>query len=481
MCGIVGIHNEKRQAGSDLFVGLTTEQHRGKESGGIVTSRFNEIYRHVGMGEIAQVFMGVSANTLPGRVGIGQVRYSNTGSSTLENAQPMTGTFRGSEFAVAHNGNLVNTSDLLKECALGGISLREDCSDTKIVAALIALSRAPTFQLALMEVLPKLQGAFSFVFLYQDVIYAARDAYGFHPLQIGRRGDDFIVSSESNVFDQLNIEVAGEEKYARFFKEVNPGEIAIISDRGLEVARWSEPQEFKFDIFEYIYFLRPDSKVHGVRVELARRRMGYYLALEHPADVDLVVPVSSSGRAAGMGYYTQLRRMGVQCEYEPEGLFRPNVVGRVYIEPFQELREQYLRIKFNVIPELVEGRRLVVVDDSIVRSNTMSRIVKLLRRAGAREIHVRVSCPPYRWPCIYGNDTYKDFINNRLIAQRLGSNIEAIAKHLGADSLGYLSLQHTKQAILDVKEEGSPLTEDSFYDAPFTGDYPAGTGDYKIS
>ena len=483
MCGIVGVVNESREAGPDIFFACTEMQHRGKESGGIAVFDEEAGYmdKHIGMGDMAQVFMGKSAASLRGKIGIGHVRYSNTGSSSLKNAQPVIGFFRGKEFACGHNGNLVNTKALMNECSMVNRFFDSDCSDTRVVAGMISQSRAASFKEALLEVLPKLEGAFCFLFLCDGNLYAARDPYGFHPFQLGRRGRDCILASESMVFDHLSIESPSRvERSAEFERDISPGELFIAGRSGEYSMMWSEPKNLKFDIFEYIYFLRPDSKVYGVRVELARRMMGRYLAEEQPAEADIIVPVRSSGSAASRGYAERMREMGYLCKEEPEGLFRPNVVGRVWVEPFQEIREEYLRLKFNIIPELIDGRDVIVVDDSIVRGNTIKRIVKLMRQGGARKVHVRISCPPYMWPDIYGNDTYKDYQNDRLVALTLMGDAAAIAKSIGVDSLGYLSLEKTKRAILAVKEPGSILDMDSFYDGVFTKKYPAGTGDYII-
>jgi len=482
MCGVVGIWNEYRPAGSDAFWGCRAQQHRGRGSGGIAVydEESGHIDRQVGMGEMPQVFMDKSASSLKGRVAIGHVRYPNTGPNNLENAQPASGYFKG-RFEVGHNGNLTNPLSLKRSCELSGISLDRECSDTKVIAAMISLSRASTFKEALLEVLPKLKGAFCLVILHEGKIYAIRDPYGFHPLQLGRRGDDYLVVSESCAIDHLSIETAGEQKIANFVREIEPGEMLIIGDDGEESVAWSAARQFSLDIFELIYFLRPDSTIYDVVVEIARRKMGYYLAEEHGTN-GLVVPVNRSGSAAAWGYFNHAQKLGYDVEYEPEGLFRPNDSGRVWTEAVVDVRMEYLGAKFNVIEELVRDRELVVVDDSMVRGETMGRIIKLLRQAGARKVHVRLSADQYRLPDIYGNATYADYLNNNLIARRLGGNVAAIASEIGAASLGYLSLDSVKQAILDVIPEGSncPFTKDSFHDAVFTGEYRAGTGDFNI-
>jgi len=484
MCGIVGVVNEKRQAGSDIFISETSLQHRGKESAGIAVDDGEcGISCHVGKGETLSAFAGKSANSLPGRIGVGQVRYSNTGSSTLKNAQPVLDCYQNEKFALVHNGQLTNKRELESECARYGQRLDGDCTDTAVVARLIAQSQAPTFADALLEVLSKLRGSFCFIALHQRTLYAIRDRYGVHPLQLGMRGNDIIVASESCGIDHLSIEEDGQEKMAHVLREVQPGEMVTIrSDGSIDSLQWMEPAALKFDIFEYIYFLRPDSKVQGVVVELARRRMGYYLAEEHPRN-GLVVPVSSSGNAAGFGYYLRAYELGYDVALEPQGLFKPNTAGRAWVLPYEDERKDYLRIKFNIVGdgELIRGRDVILVDDSIVRSITAERLVTLMRNAGARSVHVRSASPMYLWPDIYGNDTYKDYLEGSLIARELHGDVGAIMRSIGADSLGYLSLEKTKRAILDVAEPGSPLTMDSFHDAVFTGEYALGKGDFEIS
>jgi len=486
MCGIFGIRNEYRPAGSDIFVGCKALQHRGKESGGIATyDEVNDVIdKHVGMGEMPLVFANRKAETLRGRVGVGHVRYSNTGSSSVHNAQPMFRHYDQEEFALCFNGQIINMSELL--CEFGedyrdGASLQDsDYSDTRLVADLISASPAPSFQDALIDVFRKLKGAFCFVILYKGEIYAARDPYGVHPLQIARRGNDYIVASESCAFDHL--EVADDEvgiQTPQFIRDVRPGELVVIGESGIRFHMWTAVCEFKFDIFEIIYFLRPDSKIHGVRVALARRKMGYYLAEEHPTE-GLIVPVKSSGEHHAWGYFLRLKEMGYDVDWEPDALLRPNTSGRIWVEPYEEVRQKYLREKFNAIRELIIGRDVTLVDDSIVRGTTISRVIALCRRAGARSVHVRSGSDLYFNPDIYGNDTYKDYVKETLIARRFDRDVSRIAEEIGADSLGYLSLKKIKQAILDVAEREWPFRMDSFHDAVFTGNYALGTGDFDI-
>ncbi|MBI1888725.1 MAG: amidophosphoribosyltransferase [Candidatus Spechtbacteria bacterium] len=484
MCGVFGILNERRPAGPDIFVGCKQLQHRGKESGGIATydAANNVIDRRIGMGEMPLVFASRKADTLRGRVGVGQVRYSNTGSSSIHNAQPMFGRYDCEEFALCFNGQIVNMKELLDgfgEDYRDGVNLQGDYCDTRLVVDLISTSQAPSFIDALVDVLRKLKGAFCFVILYKGEIYAARDPYGVHPLQIAKRGNDYMVASESCAFDHLKIKSGGRIQKPQFMKDIDPGEMVVIGESGPRSQMWTIPREFKFDIFEIKYFLRPDSKVHGVKVARARRRNGYYLAEEHPTS-GLIVPVKSSGEHDAWGYYLHLREMGYDVEWEPDALLRPNTSGRIWVEPYEEVREEYLREKFNAIEEFIRGQDITLVDDSIVRGTTITHIIALCREAGARSVHVRSGSDLYLWPDIYGNDTYKDYVKGTLIARRFGGDVARIAKEIGADSLGYLSLEKMKQAILDVAEPGSPFTMDSFHDAVFTGTYALGKGDFDI-
>lgn len=485
MCGVFGIVNERRPAGPDIFVGCKALQHRGKESGGIAThdATSDVIDRHIGMGEMSLVFASRKADTLRGRVGVGGVRYSNTGSSSIHNAQPMFGRYTCEEFALCFNGQIINTKELLdgfgEDYKDGVNSQGGDCSDTRLVVDLIATSQAPSFKDALVDVFGKLKGAFCFVILYRGEIYAARDPYGVHPLQIAKRGNDYMVASESCAFDHLKIKSEGITQKAQFIRDIRPGEMVVIGEYGPRFYMWTAPREFKFDIFEIIYFSRPDSKIHGVKVALARRRGGYYLAEEHPTE-GLVVPVKSSGEHHAWGYYLHLKEMGYDVEWEPDALLRPNTSGRVWVEPYEEIRQEYLREKFNTIEELINGKDITLVDDSIVRGTTIEHIIALCREAGARSVHVRSASDLYLNPDIYGNDTYKDYLKDTLIARRMNGDVERIAREIGADSLGYLSLGKIKQAILDVAEPGCPFATDSFHDAVFTGNYALGKGDFDI-
>ncbi len=494
MCGIIGVRNEDREAAPDLYFGLLSMQHRGKESAGIVAGSPRGGFRFEGgLGELPQAFWGngsggaraqgvadprgdetsesvhsllpLSLGALAGRIGIGHVRYGTAGGGTLDDVQPVRGVFRGKDFYVAHNGNLVNARELRE--AVGSPA---ECSDTRVIADLIAASSAQAFEDALLAVLSRLAGAFSLVLLFDGKIYAVKDPYGFHPLQVGLRGGDHIVASESCAFDLLEADLV---------RDLEPGEMLVLDERGCTSSIWAKRRCLKIDLFEYIYFLRPDSIVHGAEAGQARYFMGRALAEEHPVRADMVVPVSDSGNHAALGYYEGMRARGHDIEFRPWALFRPHTVSRTFIEPFQEKRQQYLRLKFNPRPSEIRGKRLAVVDDSIVRANTLKVVSRLLRSAGASEIHVVISSPMYLHPDIYGIDTYRT--RKELIASRFQGSVSDIARELGGLAyLGHLSLEATQEAVLRAVRVPSGLGAHSFYTGPFTGEYPAGTGDLEV-
>lgn len=475
MCGIVAVANKERPAVEDCITGCNALQHRGRETAGIATQSGDKTFFHLGPGKVEQVFLPFYYNwreLLPGTIGIGHTRYSTSSQSDLENAQPVRGFFRGIPFYLAHNGNVVNITELR---SLAGCNTEDTISDTRLVAQCICQSDAPTFEAALLEILPLLRGAFCFVALYKNKIYAVRDRFGFHPLQIARRHEGWMVASESCVFFHLG---------ADFVREIDPGELVILDGDGFEIKRWINSPGLKFDIFEFIYFLRPDSMVYGVRVREARRRMGWYLAREHPLAADLVIAIPDSGNAAAFGCYTGLRDLGMRVSFDPEALFRPHA-KRTFIGPDEKERWESIRLKFTVIPESLLGVKcLVVADDSIVRGKTRKRTTQLLREGAASvgntglQVLALNSSPPYRWPDFYGIDTYRG--KDELIVARFGGDLEAARKEMNLDYLGYLSLESTIQAILDVAPSQSPLTKESFYTGPFTGEYPDGTGDFEI-
>jgi amidophosphoribosyltransferase len=475
MCGIVGIYNQKREVAPELYFALMFLQHRGKESAGIVTFDSGRILAHIGMGEVPQVFTLGSLSGLSGRVGIAHTRYSTTGSSDIGNAQPIRGFFHGREFFVGHNGNLVNVKELLKEVDLSEKDLGEGCSDTRVIAALISFSKRSTFEEAILETLVKLKGAFNLIFLFDGKLYAIRDPFGFHPLQLGQRREDFFVASESCVFDQLG---------GVLVRDIRPGEMLIIDEGGVRPLFFTERTSLKIDIFEYIYFLRPDSVVEGAEAGLARYWMGRFLADEHPMDVDIITPIPDSGNEAALGYYERMREKGFHGRFLPWALFRPHTVSRTFIEPVKELRKEYLRLKFNPRPFQLRGMRVAAVDDSLVRGTTEEVLAGLFSQAGVSELHSLKASPMYLNEDIYGIDTYR--VRDELIAKECGGDLERITEELRKraglrfpTSLSYLSLGATVRAVLQARQPGSLLNEHTFYAAQFTGEYPAGKGDFE--
>lgn len=492
MCGIVGFISKEKQASTYTYVGLLQLQHRGKEGAMIATmvshqSGFHEggrgeldlafiiphsqdlrtkliadLQKDVSDGTFQGEFPPPSIQSLAGTIALGHTRYGTAGIVSPANLQPIRGEFQNHIFYLAHNGNLVNSQEFSTYTKSS-----DGCSDTKVIADLLTNSQASTFQDAILEVLPKLKGAFSLVLMYDNQLFAIRDKFGYHPLQIGRHGDDWIVASESCVFTALN---------ALLWRDVKPGEMVTITKNGPidPTIQWAEPN-LKIDIFEYIYFLRPDSIVHGVEAGAARRLMGKYLAQEHPLDVDLILPVPDSGNEGAWGYAIELGQMR---KLDPWALFRPHTVSRTFIEPIAEERSRFIRLKFNPRQQ-VKGKHVLLLDDSIVRGTTVYNLVDLLHRAGVAKISMVITSPPYRHPDFYGIDTYR--VKDEIIARQFegGDKVVAakIAEKYGLNYLGYLSLEKTIQAILEANQE-SGLSKDSFYTGVFTGIYPSGVGDF---
>ncbi len=458
MCGIVGVLNEFKEAAPDLYIGLYALQHRGKESARIVTSNGKKFYSKGGMGEIPAVFKAKSFKKFSGKTGIAHNRYSTTSSSSSENIQPIQEFWQGEEFWLAHNGNLVNTEEIKKECFDRG-KKPVTSSDTGAIATLISLSSAPSFEEAIKETAEKLIGAFSIVILKRDKIIALRDELGIRPLHLGRRGNDWIVTSETCVFGHLG---------AVPLREIEPGEILIIERPSGERKYYHPPANLrktcKECIFEYIYFKRPDSVDEERRMSEVRKNMGRLLAREHPVvGADLVIPIPDSGIYGGLGF---IEESGIKNG--GEALFRPHIFSRTFIEPVQEFRDRGIELKYVILREKVEGKRVVLVDDSVVRGNTIKRLIHRLREAGAKEVHVRVHSPSYHYPCYLGIDTYR--VKNELLAVRHNGDIEKMREEIDADSLGYLSIESTIKAITETP--GRPLSEENFCTACFTGKYP---------
>ena len=458
MCGIVGMVSTQ-EVSKRLYLGLWSLQHRGKESAGIVTYDGITYHEQREMGTVEVALDGQKKlSCLRGKSGIGHVRYSTTGGSSIENVQPIVGSFRGVPFWIAHNGNLVNVEEWKPSCEELGYSFCTT-TDTEVIAALIHFSQKPNFESALVEALKKISGTYSLVILYLNTVYGVRDASGNRPLIYGCNPtkDTFMLASETATCDVLGF---------KFVREICPGEIFKLGGSFLSSSVADLPQsEKKFCLFEYIYFQRPDSILMGRRIQLAREAMGRALWFEQPVDADIVVAVPDSGNAAAKGL---AKASGLSLE---DAFLRSHYIGRTFIEPIKDQREEKLRIKLNIIPEIVAGMRVVVVDDSIVRATVAKRVVQMLREAGAAEIHFRVSSPPYQYPCYYGIDTYK--VVDDLVAKRHAGDIELIRKEIGADSLYHLSLEGVKKAVIAVGVE--PLAQGDFCDACFTGDYQIGS------
>jgi amidophosphoribosyltransferase len=454
-CGVFGIHAPGSDVARLAYFALYALQHRGQESAGIATCESRHIMTLRDLGLVSQVFDESKLRALGGDMALGHVRYSTTGSSAWENAQPI---YRSDhrELALAHNGNLINAVELHDELREKGVQLRST-SDSELIAALISTHDADTVEDAVADVVPRLEGALSTVVMTRDAIVAFRDPLGLRPLSLGRLGHRFCVASESCAFDIIGAEL---------LREVAPGEMVSLSDRGLESRQIAHSDRRAFCVFEHIYFARPDSVLEGVRTQVARRRMGEVLAREAPVEADVVVAVPDSGNPAAAGYSLA---SGIPRD---DGLIKNRYVARTFIQPGQELRKHGLRMKFNPLPEVVGGKRVVVVDDSIVRGNTTRQIVGMLRGAGATEVHLRISAPAIRHPCHYGIDmsTPQEMIAHERTA-------EEVAAELGCDSLAYLSLEGVYEAV--------GIGRETHCDACFTGDYPlartdAANGKYAL-
>jgi len=447
-CGVFGIYAPERDVSRLAYFALYALQHRGQESAGIAAS---ELGRHImtqrDLGLVSQVFDEQSLRALAGDLAVGHVRYSTTGSNAWENSQPVWRSDRH-EIALAHNGNLTNAVELHSELRERGVAF-SSTSDSEIIAALIATHPAERVEDAIADVMPRLQGAFSTVVLTKDRVIAFRDPAGLRPLALGQLGEHFCVASESCAFDIIN---------AKLMRDVLPGEMVVMGPQGIQTRQVVEGERKAFCVFEYIYFARPDSRMGGNVLQAVRGRMGEILWREAPVDADLVIAVPDSGNAAARGL---ARASGLP---QDDGFVKNRYVARTFIQPGQELRKHGLRLKFNVLPEIVGGRRLVVVDDSIVRGNTTRQIVQMLRDAGAAEVHMRISAPPIKHPCHYGIDMST---REEMIAH--GGTVDEVAAELGADSLHYLSLAGVYEAVGGSRE--------THCDACFSGEYPLANPD----
>jgi len=439
-CGVFGVWAPGEDVARLIYFALFAQQHRGQEAAGMAVSDGEHLLVFKELGLVSQVFDEATLSTLRGDLGIGHNRYSTTGSTTWENAQPAFKTDGQRSLALGHNGNLVNTLDLLERVGRAGSAT----TDSDLVATILARHPLEELEDALLDVLPSLEGAFSFVVMDERSIFAARDAHGLRPLSIGRLPNGFCVASETCALDIVG---------ATFVRDVEPGELIRIDERGLESSRFGQAGRPALCIFEYVYLARPDSRIRGRTVHEVRRALGRMLAFEAPADGDLVIPVPDTAHSAAQGYSE------VSGIPYGEGLMKNRYVGRTFIQPSQSIRERGVKLKLNPMPDAVRGRRLVVIDDSIVRGTTTRQIVQALREAGAAEVHLRITCPPIRWPCFYGIDMST---RQELIGADLG--VEQIREYVGADSLGYLSLEGM------VSATGQDV--DSFCRACFDGEYP---------
>ena len=442
-CGIFGIYNHPHAA-RITQLGLFALQHRGEEAAGICTSDSSDLYLVTKMGHVGEVFDEESFAHLPGKNAIGHVRYSTTGSSTLMNAQPCKVDYSRGQIAIAHNGNLVNAQILRAELEAYG-SIFGSTIDSEVFVHMIAKPSYRSHEEGVIGASKRAKGAFSLVLLTEDHLFGVRDPQGFRPLCLGKLGNSYVLASETCAFDLIG---------AVYLNDVEPGEMVIAGPEGLTRERFAPEQDRAFCVFEHVYFSRPDSLVFGRSVSESREMLGRLLARECPADADVVVPVPDSGVAAGVGFADEA---GIPFRH---ALIRNHYVGRTFIEPSQAIRDFGVKLKLNPVRRLLEGRRVVLVDDSIVRGTTSRKLVRMVRSAGAREVHLRISCPPTISPCYYGVDTPD---KSELIAAN--NTVEEIRRFVEADSLGYLPIDALRRAVGDDRKH-------EFCYACYTGAYP---------
>ena len=444
-CGVFGIYAPEMDVARLAFFALFALQHRGQESAGIAVTDGTLLTVHKDMGLVSQVFEEETLHHLPGDLAIGHVRYSTTGSSEKRNAQPFARTRDGSFIALAHNGNLVNTDDLRAELVRTG-HVFESTSDTEIIAALLAEHPSRDIREALRDVIPQLRGAFSAVLMTKDEVFGFRDPYGVRPLVLGQIENRYCLASETAALDILG---------ARPIREVEPGELCVINADGYEIEQVVRRKRSALCVFEFIYFARPDSVMKGQTLYTARSNMGEELASESPVEADLVSPVPDTGISAATGYAA---RSGIPYG---EALIKNRYIGRTFINPDDQVRKLGIRVKFNPLPSAIKGKRLIMVDDSIVRGNTTRALVRVLFEAGAKEVHFRITSPPIVYPCFYGIDMADQ---DEFIA--FGRSVDEISRELGATSVAYLSLDGL------MKATGVGSERENFCAACFTGDYP---------
>ena len=447
-CGVVGVYGHP-EAANLVYLGLYALQHRGQESAGIVASTHSKMHLELGMGLVADIFDPGRLLKLPGPLAIGHNRYSTAGKSELVNAQPCMINYAAGSLALAHNGNLVNAKAIRKELGSKG-AIFQSTNDSEVIVHLMAQAKSENFVDRAAEALRQVSGAYSLVLMTENELLAARDPYGFRPLCLGKLDGAYIIASETCVMDLIE---------AEFIREVEPGELILINENGMQSFFPFKKVESKYCVFEHIYFARPDSFLFGEHVYTARKEMGRAMAQESPADADLIVPVPDSGVVSAMGFAEE---SGIPFEM---GLIRNHYVGRTFIEPQSQIRNFGVKLKLNAVKNLISGKRLAIIDDSIVRGTTCRKIVKMLLEAGAKEVHLRISAPPILHSCYYGIDTpHKE----ELIAHT--HSLEETRKYLGADSLQYLSIKK----MLEVLQNG----KNKFCSACFDGNYPVPITDH---
>ncbi|NQU74444.1 MAG: amidophosphoribosyltransferase [Candidatus Omnitrophica bacterium] len=441
-CGLFGIYGHK-DAARLTYLGLYALQHRGQESAGIVVSDEKRVRQCKGMGLVADVFNDENIKSLKGHIAVGHVRYSTTGSSSAKNVQPFLVEYANESLAVGHNGNLVNALELRRKLEKEG-AIFQTTMDSEIILHLVAKSRKRQFQDKLIDALSKIKGAYALILITKDQIIGVRDPNGFRPLCLGQVDGSWVLASETCALDLIQ---------ARYVREIEPGEIVFINKRGIRSISPLSKAKPSFCIFEYIYFARPDSNIFGHSVYLARKRLGEQLFKECPADADIVIPIPDSGNCAALGF---AEASGIPFEM---GIIRNHYIGRTFIQPSQHIRDFGVKVKLNPVKELLKGKRVVIIEDSIVRGTTSRARVKAVRDAGAKEVHMRVSCPPLKFPCYYGIDfpTKKELIAS-------SRRVNEIRDYVGLDSLGYLSLKGMLSSI--------PLPKEKFCTCCFTGEYP---------
>lgn len=444
-CGIFGIYAPAREAARRTFFALYALQHRGQEAAGIVTCDGHMAHVHKGMGLVSQVFTEENLQYLQGHLAIGHNRYSTTGASKLRNTQPYVIETMNGPLAIAHNGNLINAPQLRRELLERGVGLQTS-TDSELILHLLAGAGGPDWMTRIRILMARIEGAYTLVILTKDAVYGVRDPWGLRPLVLGTLDGGHVLASESCAFSTIG---------AKMLQEVQPGEIVRMDANGYEIIQGAPPQKLAFCTFEQIYFSRPDSILNGTLVHQVRQKLGRQLAREAPAEADIVIPVPDSGTPHAIGF---AQKSGIPYS---EGLIKSRYIGRTFIEPTDQLRKVGVAMKFNPLPDNLDGKRVVMVDDSIVRGNTSGPLVQLLRDAGAREVHVRVACPPIKFPCFMGVDMARQ---SELIAA--SKNLDEIREHIGADSLAFLTISGMMRAL---------KAAEGYCNACFTGDYPFST------